>query len=226
MAADFSLEVFDWNQIEQAKTLGVSKIDLASLEPFEAMEKAYPLSSVKQGDHGEIRLKMVFIPEIIAKQRKNTSTFAGAERAMTSIGAVPLGVGKGIVHGVGKVGGAVGGAVGGVIRKDHSKSESVDSGGTRRDLHPEDLPVGAIPQHVSGYDANGHASAFPAHTAAGPSGDALCPNEPGTLRVSVLGAENLPTHNGEAPKQPYVLVKVGDKEHKTKHEHKNANPEW
>ena len=98
--SNFLLEVFDWNQIEQAKSLGSCNIELESLEPFTAVERTVQLSSAKHGEKGEIRLRLLFTPEIIAKSRKNTSTFSTAGRAMTQIGHIPMGAGKGVIHGV------------------------------------------------------------------------------------------------------------------------------
>ena len=59
------LEVFDWNQIEQAKSLGSCNIELESLEPFTAVERTVQLSSAKHGEKGEIRLRLLFTPEIL-----------------------------------------------------------------------------------------------------------------------------------------------------------------
>ena len=75
------------------------------------------LHSEKHGQHGAVRLNLLFTPEIIAKTRKNTSTFSSAGRAVTQIGSLPLGAGKGVVHGVGHVGKAVHG----VFSKDYAK---------------------------------------------------------------------------------------------------------
>ena len=63
--SNFLLEVFDWNQIEQAKSLGSCNIELESLEPFTAVERTFQLSSAKHGEKGEIRLRLLFTPEIL-----------------------------------------------------------------------------------------------------------------------------------------------------------------
>lgn len=94
------IEVFDWNQIEAAKSLGIGKIALSTIEPFEAVEQVVDLVSTKYGERGKVRLRLVFQPMIIAKSRKSTSTFSGAGRAMTSIGTMPLSAGMGVFHGV------------------------------------------------------------------------------------------------------------------------------
>ncbi|KAJ7169501.1 C2 domain-containing protein [Mycena filopes] len=82
VAADFSIELFDWNQLGTAETLGTAQIPLADFEPFEAVERTVDLVSSK-GHGGHVRVRLMFLPEIIAKSRKNTST-----------------AGKGVLHGV------------------------------------------------------------------------------------------------------------------------------
>jgi len=48
-------------------------------------------------------------------------------------------------------------------------------------------------------------------------------NEPGTLRVTILEAKALTTSDAK----PYVVVRVGSMEHKTKHAAKSTStPEW
>ena len=190
--------MFDWNQIEQAKSLGGCKIDLESLEPFTAVERSLALSSAKHGDKGEVRVRLLFTPEIIVKSRKNTSTFSTAGRAMTQIGHIPMGAGKGVIHGV----------TGVFKRRNSSSSESSDD---RREP-----PAGVLAKPVD-YAAEGGvaAAAFPASASNGGA-------EPGTLRVVVKDAKDLST----ADIKPYVVVRVGDKECKTRHAHKTATPEW
>ncbi|KAG8960234.1 hypothetical protein FRC03_006854 [Tulasnella sp. 419] len=75
VAGFFQLEVLDWNQIEQAKSLGAGSMDLAELEPFQSTEKSIPLFSNKHRD-------------------RERSEFAW----------VPFGAGFGVVHGIGTVG--------------------------------------------------------------------------------------------------------------------------
>ena len=189
--------MFDWNQIEQAKSLGSCIIDLANLEPFTAVERSLALSSSKHGDKGEIRLRLLFTPEIIVKTRKNTSTFSSAGRAMTQIGHIPVGAGKGVFHGV----------TGVFKRRNSSSSDSSDE--------RPDPPAGVVSKPVD-YAEAGPAS-FPT------SGSLNGHSEPGTLRVIVREAKDLSTSDDI---KPYVLIRVGDKEHKTKHSHKSASPEW
>ncbi|EAU89251.1 transmembrane protein [Coprinopsis cinerea okayama7 len=100
-AADFQIEVFDWNRVESDESLGSAQIDLQSLEPFRATERIIALSTPKHGQKGRIRLQLLFNPMIIAKTRKTASTFTSVGgRAMTQIGALPVNAGKGVLHGV------------------------------------------------------------------------------------------------------------------------------
>ena len=198
--SNFLLEVFDWNQIEQAKSLGSCNIELESLEPFTAVERTVQLSSAKHGEKGEIRLRLLFTPEIIAKSRKNTSTFSTAGRAMTQIGHIPMGAGKGVIHGVT-----------GVFKRRNSQSSGSSTGAP-------DPPAGVVSKPVDYADPNAAAAAFPAAATNGNGHN----QEPGTLRVIVKDAKDLST----AEIKPYVVLRVGDKEHKTRHSGKTATPEW
>lgn len=199
-AADFQLEVFDWNQIEQAKSLGSARIDLSNVEPFTAVERSLSLSHDKHGDKGEVRIRLLFTPEIIVKSRKNTSTFSTAGRAMTQIGHLPVGAGKGVLHGVT-----------GVFKR------RGDSSGSDSDSDRPELPAGVVSKQVD-YAAEGTSPpAFPSVNEGGAHNQT-----PGTLRVVVKDAKDLSTSDIK----PYVLVRVGDKEHKTKHSGKTATPEW
>lgn len=197
VGADFSVELFDWNQIEQAKSLGSGNIELASIEPFAASEQIVSLSSVKHGEKGQIRVRLVFQPEIIAKSRKATSTFSSAGRAMTQIGVLPVSAGKGVVHGVA-----------GVFKRKDKQEDDVFSA----------TPAPAAGQAtaaVSASEAMEMAAALPSES------NGQGPPLPGTLRVLVIDAKNL----SQTDVKPYASIRLGDKEHKTKHP-KSSTPEW
>ncbi|KAJ8517020.1 hypothetical protein ONZ45_g5719 [Pleurotus djamor] len=204
VGADFTVELFDWNQIEQAKSLGVAKIELADIEPFTASEHTLDLVSNKHGAKGHIRLRLMFQPEIIAKSRQKTSTFSAAGRAMTQIGAIPVGAGKGVFHGVT-----------GVFRRNKDSDDDSD----------DEAPAGQASQPVAS-DSSGFmqagATAFPSSASAATNGSLETNKEGGTLRLTVLDAKDL----GEDDYKPYAVVRLGDKEFKTKHAHKTARPEW
>ncbi|KAH0838563.1 C2 domain-containing protein [Lanmaoa asiatica] len=207
VAADFSVEVFDWNQLEQSKSLGVGKITLDDLEPFECVERTVNLSTEKHGEKGQVCIRLTFAPEIIAKARKTTSTFSAAGRAMTQLSALPMGAGKGVIHGVG-----------GIFKKDFLHHEKSSEG-----LVP---PTEPLPEHPTRSADQTSTSAresavFPS-TESGPRGTGGPPSEPGSLRVVVFSAKDLP--GGDV--KPYATVRVGDREFKTKHGAKTPAPEW
>lgn len=99
VAADFQLTCYDWDRVGTADSLGSARIDLAELEPFEVLEKSLPLSHPKLGNHGSVRVRLVFQPAIIVRSRKNTSTFSTAGRTVNNLGHVPLNVGKAVGKG-------------------------------------------------------------------------------------------------------------------------------
>ncbi|KAG2350711.1 tricalbin [Suillus weaverae] len=209
-AADFSLEVFDWNQLEQSKSLGRGTINLHDIEPFEAAEQMIELSSEKHGAKGHVAIRLIFQPEIIAKSRKATSTFSSAGRAMTQIGSLPFGAGKGVVRGIGNV----------------FKREF---GGSHEKL---DVPH-AIPEAAAGQasrpigeptaDEDTNVTATSAFLSLNRTPSLLGPpSEPGTLRVTMISAKDV----SMVDTKPYAVIRVGDKEFKTKHGIKTSSPEW
>ncbi|KAG6866873.1 hypothetical protein C0991_008810 [Blastosporella zonata] len=198
VGSDFGIEVFDWDQIGTSDSLGEAKIDLEEIEPFQALERVLSLSSPKHGEEGHVRIRMTFQPSIIARARKNTSTFSTAGRAVTQIGALPvtagISAGKGVLHGVT-----------GLFKHGHHEEQPA----------AKDLLSGQASQPVG---ASTKATAFPTGEGADSSG----PPEPGSLKVTVLDAKDL--SSGET--KPYATIRVGDKEFKTKHVGKTATPEW
>ncbi|KAG6814026.1 hypothetical protein H0H92_003876 [Tricholoma furcatifolium] len=213
VGSHFEVEVFDWDQVGAADTLGSARIELEDIEPFQASERVLDLHSTKVGDKGYVRIRMTFQPSIIARARKNTSTFSTAGRAVTQlggavtqIGALPVNVGltagKNVLHGVTGITGLFKHGHG-----HHEESESVPP-------VPQSLPSGQASQPAG---VSEHATAFPVA-----AGEANIPSESGTLRVTVLDAKDL--SGGES--KPYASIRVGDRELKTKHLGKTTNPEW
>lgn len=215
--------MLDWNQIEQAKSLGEGLIDLAVIEPFCAVEIPVRLSSGKPGARGEIRVRLVFQPEIIAKSRKNTSTFSAAGRAMTQIGSAPLGAGKGVMHGVGNVGKLGKGMFG---RQPKTIEEANDMGMTEPVVAQTPVappsralptaPAPAVPRAVDTAIAHTAIVEEPAQPQT-PSG--------GIMKVTIVGAKDVPL-GGESSVKPYVLLRAGKDEFKTKHSGKTQAPQW
>ncbi|KEP55097.1 calcium-independent phospholipase A2-gamma [Rhizoctonia solani 123E] len=196
VGADFSLEVFDWNQGEAAKSLGSGQIELADLAPFEVTVREIALSSAKHGEKGIVQIRMVFRPEIITK------FYATAGPAMTEVGGVHLGAGR-----------AMGRKTSG---RDKDSSE---------ELH-EVPPFAPDTEADAAADGNGatNGSVGPA------SGLAVKPPPlpipgPGALKVTLHRAKGLAgIEEGDVAK-PYVIMKIGDKDHKSSHVKSNT-PEW
>lgn len=202
--------MFDWNQLEQAKSLGAAQIDLAELEPFQATEKTLDLASPKHGAKGHLRIRLMFQPEVIVKSRKNTSTFSSAGRAMTQIGGLPMTAGKGVLHGVT-----------GILKMGHKGDESTDMGLSH---HVPEIPAGQQSHPVgaselSAASAGVSANPFPPSTDTLPASSSV---ETGTLRVTLIDAKDLAGSDVKA----YAIVRLGDKEQKTRHSGKTASPEW
>ena len=211
MGSNFTLEVFDWNQIEQAKSLGTGTVDLEHLEPFVGAQKDIPLSHAKHGNKGHVKLMLTFRPEIIAKTRKNTSTFSTAGRAMTQIGHLPVGAGKGVIHGVT-----------GVFKRGNGSDSDDEKMSTKNiaALAAAQAPAGQATVAQDGLTLLPVSASFPPYTGNGTANGGASA-EPGTLKVTVLDAKDLSINDAK----PYVTVRVGDKEHKTKHI-KSATPDW
>lgn len=200
------MEVFDWNQLEQSKSLGAGRITLDDLEPFESVDRVVNLSTEKHGEKGQVCIRMTFAPEIIAKARKTTSTFSAASRAMTQLSGLPMGAGKGVVHGVG-----------GIFRKDFLHDKSSEGHVPPAEPLPEHPSRPADQASTSARDS----AVFPS-TESGPRGTGGAPSEPGSLRVVVFSAKGLPGSDVK----PYATLRVGDREFKTKHGTKTSAPEW
>lgn len=199
------MEVFDWNQLEQSKSLGTGRITLDDLEPFESVDRVVNLSTEKHGEKGQVCIRLTFAPEIIAKARKTTSTFSAAGRAMTQLSSLPMGAGKGVIHGVG-----------GIFKKEFLHHDKSSEG-----LVPPAEPLPELPSRPADQTSARESAVFPS-TESGPRGTGGPPSEPGSLRVVVFSAKDLPGNDVK----PYAILRVGDREFKTKHGTKTSTPEW
>jgi hypothetical protein len=91
-AADFVVNVYDWDFGDKADFLGKSFINLEILEPFQQQEVTLALD----GKSGAIRLRMLFKPDYVVRSRQGSSTFSGTFAVPGKvIGAPVKGVGKG-----------------------------------------------------------------------------------------------------------------------------------
>ncbi|WWD07266.1 hypothetical protein V865_005363 [Kwoniella europaea PYCC6329] len=211
VAAKFKFEINDWDRVGSATPIGNGFVDLAELEPFQSTELTLPVISEKHGEKGSLSIRVMFQPEIIARTRQKTSTFSQAGRVVTTIGGVPLGVGKGVVHG----GGAV---IGG--KDKNGKEVLVEQ--PEPGLDGFEIPAGQVSE-PSGTGLDG---AIPGGGVPGPKattlplGEGTGPSEPGTLGVTVIGAKDL-----KAGTKPYVQLRLGGKTYKTDHV-KSSTPDW
>ncbi|KAJ9121636.1 hypothetical protein QFC22_002256 [Naganishia vaughanmartiniae] len=238
-SALFEVEVYDWNQIENAKLLGKGVIDLAALESFTMSEVEVPLSSAKHGDKGSVRVRLVFTPHIVAKSRRDTTTFSQAGRAMSTVGAVPLGVGKGVgkgvfytgkglIHGVGSTVGFAGRKTGLIKKKDKHGNEVLveESSGQIVDGHAPDLGYASsdgdarpIQHSTMAQTLNTEQVSGMGQPAEGQAGQAEAVN------VTCLSGSNL-VGSGSHDVKPYVQLTLGRKSYKTSHAKRAVDPEW
>jgi hypothetical protein len=165
---------------------------------------------------------------VIARSRHKTSTFSTAGRVITTVGAVPMGVGKGAIkggafvaghaihgggavvggvgHGIGTVGGFAGRKIGLIKKKDKSGKEVL----VQADADPDDPSAIARAQVMAEGGVGG----------VGGGGGV----QEGSLGVTIISGSGLSSKDGGGVK-PYVVVKVGGKSHKTSHG-KGIEPEW
>lgn len=144
-AAEFRVDVYDWDFGDKADFLGATPIDLTVLEPFQPKEIHYPLD----GKSGVLRLKMLFKPDYITRSRQGTSTFSGTFAPAGKVIGAP-------VKGVGKVGGGVVKGASfikrGILGR-NSKDESQAAASTNGSLGTEDTvaesPLTATPTKAS-----------------------------------------------------------------------------
>jgi len=190
--------------------LGTARIDLEEVEPFRGLEKTVFLSHDKHGTRGWIRVHLNFQPEIIVKSRAKTSTFSTAGRAVTQVGTLPFQAGKGVLHGVTRAFGR-----GGNHSSDDGSIIDVAEIGTAQASQPvgaDGIGVGENVFNAPGQGISG----------AGGHGNGHL-TEPGIVKVTVIEAKDYnPTGEGL---KPYVILKLGDKEHKTSHRPKSTGSE-
>jgi hypothetical protein len=108
-AANFLIEVWDWDFGDSNDLLGKAIIDLKTIEAFQKQVVDVKL----EGTTGVVHLGLIFTPNYITRARQGTSTFGTAGKvAGAPIKTVGKGVGL-VGSGVGVVGGA---AVGGISK--------------------------------------------------------------------------------------------------------------
>ncbi|ATY60831.1 membrane bound C2 domain-containing [Cordyceps militaris] len=105
-AAKLKCTVWDYDFADKPDLLGSTDVNLAQLEPFKAYEAQYPLD----GKSGSVRMRMLFRPDYVTRQRQGTSNFAGTfgapTRIVTGVAGAPIKGGVAVAgavgHGVGK----------------------------------------------------------------------------------------------------------------------------
>ena len=192
--------------------MGTARIDLEEVEPFRGLEKTIPLSHDKHGDKGWIRVHLNFQPEIIVKSRAKTSTFSPAGRAMTQVGALPLQTGKGVFHSATRVFG----------QGSHYSDSSED--GSIIDVAETGTGQASQPIGANGMGVGENVFTGPGQGISGAGGHGNGHlTEPGIVRVTVIEAKDY--NPGGDGLKPYVILKSGDKEHKTSHRPKSTGSE-
>ncbi|KAF4123506.1 Ca2+-dependent lipid-binding protein, contains C2 domain [Geosmithia morbida] len=98
-AAQFKVDVYDWDLGGRPDFLGGAPIPLDSLEPFRATEVSLPLD----GKSGSIRVRLVFRPDYVRRSKRGTATFGGGPgRIVTGVAGVPFKGGAAVASGVGR----------------------------------------------------------------------------------------------------------------------------
>ncbi|KAJ1327447.1 C2 domain-containing protein [Microdochium nivale] len=101
-AANFAVKVYDYDFADKPDFLGGASVNLESLDPFKGKE----VNLLLDGKSGTIKLRLLFRPDYVTRQRMGTGTFSGTfavpGRIVTGVVGVPMkGVGA-VGHGVGK----------------------------------------------------------------------------------------------------------------------------
>ncbi|KAF1846140.1 tricalbin [Cucurbitaria berberidis CBS 394.84] len=224
-AADFLVNVYDWDFGDKADFLGKSTINLEILEPFQQQEVTLTLD----GKSGVIRLRMLFKPDYVVRSRQGSSTFSGTFAVPGKvIGAPVKGVGKGAAF----VGGGVvraGTFLGRGFKRRKSRGANGDEDFERPDSSPRasaDVPIVSVEGDSTGgkespskdspsnhnrhrsWGAQSFHSRFGGEGAPGAGG-----GEQGTANISVVSADGFPPNTNLR-----VHVQLGKKEvHKTDH---------
>jgi Ca2+-dependent lipid-binding protein len=223
-AADFLVNVYDWDFGDKADFLGKSSINLEILEPFTPLEVTLALD----GKSGVIRLRMLFKPDYVVRSRQGSSTFSGTFAVPGKVIGAPV---KGVGKGAAMVGGGVvraGTFLGRGFKRRKSRGaqeddflERPDSSSGRPsadtpiisiegDAQPSPSPADKERNHNRhrSWGAQSFANRFNNDSSALPGA-----GEAGTASISILSAEGYPTGTNVR-----VIVKLAQKEiHKTDH---------
>lgn len=224
-AADFLVNVYDWDFGDKADFLGKSSINLEILEPFSPQEVTLALD----GKSGAIRLRMLFKPNYVVRSRQGSSTFSGTFALPGKVVGAPV---KGVGKGAAFVGGGVvraGTFLGRGFKRRKSRGAAPDddandrpeSSAGRPSLSP-DTPVISIegddnsaqpsPNHNRhrSWGAQSFASRF--NDGGAPGGGSA---ESGTANITLLSADGFPPGTNI---RVFVKLASSNKEvHKSEH---------
>jgi Ca2+-dependent lipid-binding protein len=227
-AADFVVNVYDWDFGDKADFLGKSAINLEILEPFQQQEVTLGLD----GKSGAIRLRMLFKPDYVVRSRQGSSTFSGTFAVPGKvIGAPVKGVGKGAAF----VGGNVVRA-GTFLGRGFKRRKSRGANGDEDFERPgsDDRPSMDVP--LVSVEGNGNSTSVSAEPPVTPNrnttehnrhrswgaqsfasrkGDSAIPGagDHGTANIQILSADGFPPGTNLR-----VFVSMGKKDvHKTDH---------
>ncbi|RPB03096.1 tricalbin [Choiromyces venosus 120613-1] len=98
-AANFVVDIFDWDFGSKADFLGKGQIDLKQLEPFAPKTVTIKLTGKQgqEGRFGELRLRLLFKSDYVTRSRQGSSTFHGTfatpGKIVTGVAGAPLKVG-------------------------------------------------------------------------------------------------------------------------------------
>ncbi|KAK3697004.1 Tricalbin-2 [Vermiconidia calcicola] len=148
-AADFKVDIYDWDFANKADHLGSAVIDLNVLEPFRAQEVTLNLD----GKSGALRLKMLFKPDYVTRSRQGSSTFSGTFSAPGKIIGAPVKGATFVGGGVAKGASFLGNRFKRTSSSNHALPPSQEVSGGVADVRDTSMDVG---------EANGTNKSLPA----------------------------------------------------------------
>ncbi|KAG0635305.1 C2 domain-containing protein [Tuber brumale] len=107
-AANFAVDILDWDLAGKAGFLGRGQIDLTQLEPFKPKTIVIKLTGKQgqEGRFGELRLRLLFRSDYVTRSRQGSSTFHGTfatpGKVVTGVAGTPLKVGSFAAGGITK----------------------------------------------------------------------------------------------------------------------------
>ncbi|PHH90809.1 hypothetical protein CDD83_2608 [Cordyceps sp. RAO-2017] len=240
-AADFIVNVYDYDFADKPDFLGSAVINLESLDPFKPSESRYILD----GKSGSVRIRMLFRPDYVTRTVQGSSTFSsGPGRIVTGVAGAPIKGGAAVAgavgHGVGRgasflrrgifgkkdgddTNGSLPEGLEGPIATSNGGDPAGGSSRRRSANHGDAVAVPTIEQPISRNNSMSHSrsksiTASSMHSVS-PGGGAT-----GTATFTVVGATGYP-----ASTDLYIVItQMSPREKvvgKTKH-HKSSTEEW